>query len=80
MKSQNAVQTAPHCDSLLDLDSFYITRVLANVALVKIGAAKDLRAAKVLMRRTARRIPGTYLIFSGRTRRVISRLVRRDSA
>lgn len=80
MKSQNAGAMAAHRDSLLDLDSFYVTRVLGNVALVKIGAAKDLRAAKVLMRRKARRIPGAYLIFSGRTRRVISRLVRRERA
>jgi hypothetical protein len=60
----------------LDLESFYITRVLENVALVKVGVVGDLRSAEVLMRRTARRIPGAYLIFNGRTRRVVRKLVR----
>ena len=61
--------------SLVDFDSFYISRVLANVALVKVGVVSDLSGAEALMRHTAIKIPGAYLIFNGRTRRVVSKLV-----
>jgi hypothetical protein len=62
---------------LLNFETFYISRVLADVALVNVGEVATLRAAKSVMRRAAARIPGAYLIFNGKTRRVVGRLVRR---
>ena len=59
---------------LVDSKSFYISRVLANVALVNVGNVNDLRSAKAVMRRVAARIPGVYLIFHGGSRRVVGRL------
>ena len=63
--------------SLIDFDSFYISRVLANVALVRVGVVSDLHSAEALMRVAARQIPGAYLVFNGRTHRVVSKLVSR---
>jgi hypothetical protein len=59
----------------VDFDRFYVGRVLANVALVKVGAVSDLLSAKAMMRRAALQIPGAYIVFSGRTRRVVSKVV-----
>jgi hypothetical protein len=61
----------------VDRDRFYIGRLLANVALVKVGAVRDLSSAKALMRHTAHQIPGAYIVFDGGTRRVVSKLVSR---
>lgn len=73
MDTQKLSRPSPQFQ-LLDSDSFYIGRVLANVALVKVGAVSDLHAAKSLMRRVAARIPGAYVIFHGGTRRVVGKL------
>lgn len=56
---------------------FCVCRVLENCALVKIKSSDHLAAAKEFMRRAAAHAPGSYVIFSYRSRRVLSKVVRR---
>jgi hypothetical protein len=51
--------------------------LLANVALVKVGAVSDLRSTKALIRHAAHQIPGAYIVFNSGTRRVVSKLASR---
>jgi hypothetical protein len=74
MDPQN-LSKLPSKFKLQAFDRFHISRVLGNVALVNVGVVRDLASANALMRRTALQIPGAYLVFSERTRRVVSKLV-----
>jgi hypothetical protein len=63
-----------------DDNDFCVCRVLENCALIKIESRSKLRAAKKYMRQVAADVPGSYVIFSNRSRRVLGRLISRVSA
>ena len=54
-------------------DDFCVCRLLADFALVNIKSVRSLRSARALMRRMAARVPGSYLIFDRKTRRVVGK-------
>jgi hypothetical protein len=54
---------------------FCVCRVLEDTALIKIESLGKLFTAKKYMRRLAAHVPGSYVIFSRRTRRVLSKTV-----
>lgn len=65
----------PSASSAAELNDFCVCRVLEDCALVKIESLNQLRAAKQYMRRVAAVVPGSYLVFSYRSKRILSKLV-----
>ena len=61
-------------------NDFCICRVLENCALIKIESRSELRAAKRYMRQVAAHVPGSYVVFSNRTKRVLGKVISRVSA
>ena len=55
-------------------NNFCVCRLLADVALVSLRAVADLQTAHALMGRMAARVPGSYLIFSRQTHRVLAKV------
>lgn len=72
--------TALHADFLTERHEFCVCRVIENCALIKIESLAKLPAARQCMRRVASRVPGTYLIFSYKTRRVLEKVINRAMA
>ena len=62
---------------LAEHKEFCVCRVLEDCALIKIESLGKLQAAKKYMRRLASHIPGSYVIFSDRSKRVLERVVSR---
>jgi len=62
-------------DSFSERNEFCICRVIENCALIKIESMAKLPAAKRYMRRIALRAPGSYVVFSYKTKRVVGRIV-----
>jgi hypothetical protein len=62
-----------------ELNDFCVCRVLENCALVKIESLNQLRAAKRYMRRIAAQAPGSYVVFSYRSKRVLGKVVSRPA-
>lgn len=60
---------------LADHNDFCVCRVLENCALIKIESLEKLRSAKRYMRRVAARAPGSYVVFSYRSKRVLGKVV-----
>jgi hypothetical protein len=58
-------------------NEFCVCRVLENCALIKIDSLAKLRAARECMRRVASHIPGSYVVFSYKSRRVLGKVVSR---
>ena len=58
-----------------DHHDFCVCRVLENCALIKIESLDKLRSAKRYMRRIAARAPGSYVVFSYRSKRVLGKVV-----
>jgi hypothetical protein len=54
---------------------FCVCRVLEDRALIKIESLARLRAAKKYMRRVALHVPGSYVVFSTRSKRVLGKMV-----
>jgi hypothetical protein len=57
-------------------NDFCVCRVLVGWALVTIESFNNLRTAKRYMQRTAARVPGSYVVFSQTSRRVLAKVVR----
>ena len=60
---------------LSDNNEFCVCRVLEDCALIKIESLARLRTAKKYMRRIALRVPGSYVVFSSRSKRVLEKMV-----
>ena len=54
---------------------FCVCRVLEDCALIKIESLPKLRTAKKYMRLMAQHVPGSYVIFSNTSKRVLGKLV-----
>jgi hypothetical protein len=54
---------------------FCVCRVLEDCALIKIESLARLRTAKNYMRRIALHVPGSYVVFSNRSKRVLGKMV-----
>jgi hypothetical protein len=59
---------------------FCVSRVLVGCALTTIKSFDNLRAAKRYMRRMAAHVPGSYIVFSQTSRRVLGKVARRGDA
>lgn len=57
-------------------NDFCVCRVLVGCALVTLESFNNLRTAKRYMRRIAARIPGSYVVFSKTSKRVLGKVVR----
>jgi hypothetical protein len=55
---------------------FRVCRVLVGCALTTIESFDNLRPAKSYMNRIAARVPGSYVVFSKTSRRVLGKVVR----
>jgi hypothetical protein len=55
---------------------FCVSRVLVGCALTTIESFDNLRTAKRYMQRIAARVPGSYVVFSQTSRRVLGKVVR----
>jgi hypothetical protein len=76
MKELNRnVPVSPLAYHLADRNDFCVCRVLEECALIKIESLDKLRAAKKFMRRIAAHVPGSYVIFSYRSKRVLGKVV-----
>jgi hypothetical protein len=62
---------------LADHKEFCVCRVLEDCALIKIESLGKLQAAKKYMRRLASHIPGSYVVFSYKSKRVLGKVVSR---
>jgi hypothetical protein len=69
------VPVAPTAYQFAEHNEFCVCRVLENCALIKIESLAKLRAAKECMRRIASHVPGSYVVFSYRSRRVLGKVV-----
>ena len=63
-----------------DQNDYCVCRVLEECALIKIESLDKLRAAQKYMRRVAAHKPGSYVVFSHRTKRVLSKIVSHEAA
>jgi hypothetical protein len=54
--------------------------VIEDCALIKIESLAKLRAAKKYMRRIALHVPGSYVVFSNRSKRVLGKVVSHAAA
>jgi hypothetical protein len=80
MKDLNCnVPVAPVSHHFADQKDFCVCRVLEDCALIKIESLAKLRAARKYMRRVASHIPGSYVVFSYRTKRVLGKVVSRTA-
>lgn len=66
--------------SLSDHNEFCVCRMLEDCALIKIESMARLRAAKKYMRRVALHVPGSYVVFSTRSKRVVGKMVTHAAA
>lgn len=69
------IPAAPVSYHLADHKEFCVCRVLEDCALIKIESLAKLRAARKYMRRVAAHIPGSYVVFSYRSKRVLGKVV-----
>jgi hypothetical protein len=69
------VRLSPVSYQLAEDNEFCVCRVLENCALIKIESLGKLTAAKNYMRRVASHVPGSYVVFSYRSRRVLGKVV-----
>jgi len=69
----NPVEPANH-------NEFCVCRVIEDCALIKIESLTKLRAAKKYMRRVALHIPGSYVVFSYRSKRVLGKVISHAAA
>lgn len=65
---------------LANHDEFCVCRVIEDCALIKIESLTKLRAAKNYMRRIALHIPGSYVVFSYRSKRVLGKVISHAAA
>lgn len=56
-------------------DDFRVCRVLENCALIQIESSDHLRTAKARMRHVAAVVPGSYVVFSYRSKRILGKVV-----
>jgi len=61
-------------------NEFCVCRVIEDSALIKIESLTKLRAAKKYMRRVALHIPGSYVVFSYRSKRVLGKVISHAAA
>ena len=81
MKDLNRnVPAVPLPHGLGDHNEFCVCRVLADCALIKIESLAELRSAKAYMRRVASHAPGSYVVFSYRSKRVLGKVVSHAAA
>jgi hypothetical protein len=81
MKDLNRNLPAAHSQyPFADLNDFCVCRVLENCALIRIESLAKLRSAKKYMRRIAADVPGSYVVFSYRSKRVLGKVVSRAIA
>ena len=63
-----------------DHKEFCVCRVLQDCALIKIESLGKLQSAKKYMRRIASHAPGSYVVFSYRSKRVLGKVISRHAA
>ena len=80
MKAPSRKVPAVSTYSLFDHNEFCVCRVVEDCALVKIESLARLRAAKKYMRDVALHVPGSYVVFSTRSKRVLGRMVTHAAA
>ncbi|HXN51208.1 MAG TPA: hypothetical protein VN943_04665 [Candidatus Acidoferrum sp.] len=71
---------SPLAYPLADPNDFCVCRVVEDCALIKIESLGKLRAAKKYMRRVAAHVPGSYVVFSYRSKRVLGKVVSHAAA
>src|SRR5258708_17986431 len=69
--------TFPPTYRITEHKDFCVCRVLQDCALIRITSTDQLSAARKFMRRIAARVPGSYLVFSKRSGRVLGKMVYR---
>jgi hypothetical protein len=76
MKDLNRnVPAVPVPRGLESHNEFCVCRVLADCALIKIGSLAKLPLARKYMRHVASQAPGSYVVFSYRSKRVLGKVV-----
>jgi hypothetical protein len=81
MKALNrSFPVSPLLNRLSDHNDFCVCRVVEDCALIKIESLDKLCAAKNYMRRMAAHVPGSYIVFSYRSKRVLSKVVSHATA
>lgn len=55
---------------------FCVCRLLVGCALTTVESFDNLRTAKTYMQRIAARVPGSYVVFSNTSRKVLAKVVR----
>jgi len=81
MKALNrSFPVSPLPNHLADYNDFCVCRVVEDCALIKIESLDKLRAAKKYMRRVAAHVPGSYIVFSDRSKRVLGKVVSHAAA
>ena len=71
----HSISSNPPSYRLADYNEFCVCRVLEDCALIKIESLAKLRAAKKYMRRVASHVPGSYVVFSNRSKLVLGKMV-----
>jgi hypothetical protein len=61
-------------------NEFCVCRVIEDCALIKIESLNKLHAAKKYMRRVALHFPGSYVVFSHRSKRVLGKVISHAAA
>jgi hypothetical protein len=59
---------------------FWVCRVLEDCVLVKVESMDKLGTANSYMRRVAAKVPGSYLVFSNKSKRVVGRFEHHQAA
>jgi hypothetical protein len=75
MNETNPAVSFHGVDSAKDRNEFCVCRVIEDCALIKIDSKAKLPAAKKYMRWVASRVPGSYVVFSYRTHRVLGKVI-----
>jgi hypothetical protein len=70
-----SVPTAMRSHHHAEHNEFCVCRVIEDCALIKIDSLAKLRAAEKYMRRIASHVPGSYVVFSNRSKRVLGKVV-----
>jgi hypothetical protein len=63
-----------------DHNEYCVCRLIEDCALIKIESLTKLRAAKKYMRRAALDAPGSYVVFSNRSKRILGKVVSHAAA
>ena len=75
-----AANRPPNHTEPTNQNEFCVCRVIGDCALIKIESLTKLRAAKKYMHHIALHIPGSYVVFSYRSKRVLGQVISHAAA